>query len=875
MKRFISALCAVAVLALSLSVNVFADSVKDDTEKVDFSTDFYAEGDNNTAAEYEDIKPTSAADNADVSADNAVTSTTVQADSTNSTESTTGTSPTTTENITSTAENITENTEKTQTEPSTDSDFTYTVDENGAVITGYIGKSDEAEIPDKLGGQPVYAIAENALSNSVLQVLTVPNSITLFEQNAFGFVDSDDGQSVVNAKFFVKCSKTSKAAEYCTENGISANYFEIVYGDVTHDLKVTASDVLTVRRMIAGSVTADEDGQTAADVNLDGKVTANDVLIIRKKISGQTISLGDTEPLRYDYSIRVLNAKAVGDGDSITFSWSVVGKCTTVNIYDENGSLLKTAEKNDNTYTLSGLPSGNKASIKIIAVNDSVHGHFESEPIIIDGYVSLPAPETKVSGISSTQIKITWDRNNGYDYVELYYAPIDSDNYTYSTTLDAGLGEGIIGGLEPGKRYNAKLRGVIGENLYTEFSKQHFGTTRPADARNITVTAQNNNSISLNWDKSEGATEYRIYRSTSADSGYKKIATVYDTSFTDNKLNPGTKYYYQIESFFSIGDMNYYGQKVPIFAVTNPDTLSGLKISGKNSSEITIEWTKAKGAKKYRILRSTSAKSGYKSVGETDKNRFTNTGLNANTTYYYRVEPYTSFDGKKYNGGYAQISVKTDAYTVEVYGKSYQGRTLEAYIFNPNAKKTLFMDFAVHGFEDSYAHDGKVLVDCAKKIIDYYSSHLNELNGYRLVIVPCANPDGTYAGKNNDRANSNAFGRCTANHVDMNRDFYSGGFKAKESVALRDLIKKYKPTYYINCHGWDNETIGDSTIGAIFRKHLGLSGNKDGKYGADKGYIMGWVKNNIGSKSCLVEFKSPESVNYKKVVSAINELLKL
>ena len=64
---------------------------------------------------------------------------------------------------------------------------------------------------------------------------------------------------------------------------------------------------------------------------------------------------------------------------------------------------------------------------------------------------------------------------------------------------------------------------------------------------------------------------------------------------------------------------------------------------------------------------------------------------------------------------------------------------------NTPVKKTLFMDFAIHGFEDEYYRDGQVLVNEANVLIDYFVNHIKELKNYTLVIVPCANPDGVIA----------------------------------------------------------------------------------------------------------------------------------
>ena len=208
----------------------------------------------------------------------------------------------------------------------------------------------------------------------------------------------------------------------------------------------------------------------------------------------------------------------------------------------------------------------------------------------------------------------------------------------------------------------------------------------------------------------------------------------------------------------------------------------------------------------------------------------------------------------------------------EVYGKSYQGRELYAYIFNDTqyATKTLFIDFAVHGFEDEYYRDGQVLVDCALKIAGYYMNDCSELGEYRLVLVPCANPDGTYAGVNNLRACSTAFGRCTAAHIDMNRDF--GTFAAQESRYLRDLIKKYSPDVYVNCHGWLDMVLGNTEVGSIFVNEYNLTTKKYGSYGLSQGYIIDWVKENIGAKSVLLEYKNSSSTDYKKMIKCINKI---
>ncbi|MDE5964350.1 MAG: hypothetical protein K2G65_02980, partial [Eubacterium sp.] len=210
----------------------------------------------------------------------------------------------------------------------------------------------------------------------------------------------------------------------------------------------------------------------------------------------------------------------------------------------------------------------------------------------------------------------------------------------------------------------------------------------------------------------------------------------------------------------------------------------------------------------------------------------------------------------------------------EIFGKSVQGRNLEAFIITPsNGKftKTFFMTFAIHGFEDSYSRDGQLLTAEGNKLVEYYAKNPKMLKNYRLVIVPCLNPDGTIAGVNNQRACSTAFGRCTAKHVDMNRDFVS--FQAIESRYLKDFLNKYRPDVFTDFHGWLDETIGTGALCNIYNKHLGLSDKLVDRYATTSGYLHGYVYQTYGCPSVLLEYKSPKHVNHKQTYSAINEII--
>ena len=64
--------------------------------------------------------------------------------------------------------------------------------------------------------------------------------------------------------------------------------------------------------------------------------------------------------------------------------------------------------------------------------------------------------------------------------------------------------------------------------------------------------------VSLAWNKVSGAKGYVVYRSTNAKSGYKRIAVVKGTSYTDTKATSKKTYYYKIKAYNTISKINCY-----------------------------------------------------------------------------------------------------------------------------------------------------------------------------------------------------------------------------------------------------------------------------------------------------------------------------
>ena len=217
---------------------------------------------------------------------------------------------------------------------------------------------------------------------------------------------------------------------------------------------------------------------------------------------------------------------------------------------------------------------------------------------------------------------------------------------------------------------------------------------------------------------------------------------------------------------------------------------------------------------------------------------------------------------------------------LKVQGNGSGGTYLQYYKIG-NGSKKLFVNFAIHGFEDSYDYDGAELTYMANQFFDYLKKNMTEelVNEWTVYILPTSNPDGQYNGwTNQGPGRTTLYSWAPGNKgIDMNRCFsvgyqstggnrnYNGTqpFQAFESESLRDFILNHTGTQNIvlDVHGWLNETIGDDGIGWYYRNAFGIS-KHIGTYGS--GYFINWARSIPNTRSMLLEL--PQVWNHSQTV---------
>jgi fibronectin type 3 domain-containing protein len=161
------------------------------------------------------------------------------------------------------------------------------------------------------------------------------------------------------------------------------------------------------------------------------------------------------------------------------------------------------------------------------------------------------------------------------------------------------------------------------------------GSKAPAAPAGLTASAANAQ-VNLTWSASTGASAYYVKRSTTTGGPYTQIATPTTTTYADNTVTNGTKYYYVVSAYNTDGQSANSAEVSATPAAAPPPVPANL-IAAAGNAQVNLSWTASAGATSYHVKRSTTSGGAYTQVSAPTTNSFTDTGLTNGTTYYYVV----------------------------------------------------------------------------------------------------------------------------------------------------------------------------------------------------------------------------------------------
>lgn len=274
----------------------------------------------------------------------------------------------------------------------------------------------------------------------------------------------------------------------------------------------------------------------------------------------------------------------------------------------------------------------------------------------------LSKPTLQVTKSESGAVQLSWNEIGGAQGYQVYRKEGADGKYARIKTV-SGLTKlsYVDSKVTPGKVYYYKVRAYLklsDGNRYSSFSTEKTADFAvPATGWNK-FKVSNYTTVQLSWQKAE-VTGYKIYRKK--DSGkYTCIKTIKDNatlSYKDQTAAPGHSYAYRIRGYQTVNGQTYYS---PYTSVMNADIKMSVprikKAAITSKKKVKLTWNRDSKATGYYIYRSNKSKGGYKKVKTITKNKsvsWTDSGVKAGRTYYYKIRSYVKTSSGKAASGYS------------------------------------------------------------------------------------------------------------------------------------------------------------------------------------------------------------------------------
>lgn len=548
------------------------------------------------------------------------------------------------------------------------------------------------------------------------------------------------------------------------------------------------------------------------------------------------------------------------------------------------------------TYTVRAYRSGGQ-TIKLSDYDTT------GVSVMTSAILAEPVLMSAVSG-GYDRIVVSWNAVGGADGYEIYRKTSASGKWSNLTGI-TGLDTTSYTDTEVtcGITYYYTVRAVgnaEGTPVYSTYHQTGIqGKAVPA-MPTVRAAATGSSNIQVSWNAVAGASGYHIYRKTSAGASWSYLNSVSasNTGYTDRGLTTGKTYYYTVAAYRTLSDGSKCVGTYDSTGVSASPLLAAPKLTSvaMGKKGLVVHWSKVSGAGSYWIYRRADGVSDWSKIAAVGANVTSyedSKSLKDGTSYSYTVAGCTSTAVGAYNttgirgtyysyqaalqNGTLPTNIALPHVTKQQFGTSGEGRALCAYTVGSGSKH-MVLNFAIHGWEDHWSHDGYELVRVACKVLEKLSANASTVSarGWSVTVIPYANPDGIVSGYTN-----NGPGRCSTYRynnagslvkggVDMNRCFPSG-FKVftnarnytgssplmtKESRALRKLVddKRGSSTnVFMDIHGWTQQILTNSSgSGFVYSTlHSYFPNNSAGGLGG--GYISRYAKS-IGYNACLFEF---------------------
>ena len=484
--------------------------------------------------------------------------------------------------------------------------------------------------------------------------------------------NTNNGKQGVGAYSSTKSAKTLAKAKI---TGITSSNEEV--------LKISWKKVSGAKGYIISRSTSKNSGYKKIDT-VTGKTSYSD----------DTVKAGKT----YYYKVEAYNVNSGtkgygGASDAVAGKTAKRTKITSIVSTNEKtltikwnkitgayGYRIKRSTDEDGTYkVVKTIKSGNTTSYKDTSVKAGKTYYYTVETMVKTGdNICYSGDSASMEGRTAKKAKIKYAVSNGSNQIEVNWGAV-SGAYGYRikrSTSKKGTYKVVatLKGknnttyqdkkLKTAKTYYYKIETINKVNG----KKGYSGNSAAVSAKTLKTTsitavkATGSTSVRLEWKAVDGASGYQIYRSTSKDSGYKKVGQVKGKNtkkYEDKTLEAGKTYYYQVRAYKSNSAKNGVASFSKAQKAWTIKQVVFSQITSDSKNQVTLGWKKVSKAQGYDIYRSDKSNSGFEKIASISSGStltYTDKGVKSGNTYYYKIAATYKIKGSAGRGSYSKVT---------------------------------------------------------------------------------------------------------------------------------------------------------------------------------------------------------------------------
>lgn len=344
------------------------------------------------------------------------------------------------------------------------------------------------------------------------------------------------------------------------------------------------------------------------------------------------------------------------------------------------GYRIKRSTDEDGTYkVVKTIKSGNTTSYKDTSVKAGKTYYYTVETMVKTGdNICYSGDSASMEGRTAKKAKIKYAVSNGSNQIEVNWGAVrgaygyrikrsTSKNGTYKVVATLkGKNNTTYQDkkLKTAKTYYYKIETINKVNG----KKGYSGNSAAVSAKTLKTTsitavkATGSTSVRLEWKAVDGASGYQIYRSTSKDSGYKKVGQVKGKNtkkYEDKTLEAGKTYYYQVRAYKSNSAKNGVASFSKAQKAWTIKQVVFSQITSDSKNQVTLGWKKVSKAQGYDIYRSDKSNSGFEKIASISSGStltYTDKGVKSGNTYYYKIAATYKIKGSAGRGSYSKVT---------------------------------------------------------------------------------------------------------------------------------------------------------------------------------------------------------------------------